>query len=95
MDARGSWVCTIKRNPVGRVDEVTVFGEPVPLVLPVTLGFALHEHHSNIQMTALDLFLTLIICILFSPLSCPVVWCHVLYTLVEICPPILITSVAV
>ena len=81
MDARGSWVCTIKRNPVGRVDEVTVFGEPVPLVLPVTIGFALHEHHSNIQMTALEwfffvgLFLTLIICILFSPLSCPVVWC--------------------
>ena len=55
---------------------VTVFGEPVPLVLPVTIGFALHEHHSNIQMTALEwfffvgLFLTLIIiiCILYSPL---------------------------
>ena len=31
-----------------------VFGEPVPLVLPVTLGFVLHEHHSNKQMTALE-----------------------------------------
>ena len=59
---------------------VTVFGEPVPLVLPVTLcWFVFSPNNLHSVLT----------------LSCPVVWCHVLYTLVEICPPILITSVAV
>ena len=78
-------------------------GEPVPLVLPVTLGFSLHEHHSNIQMSGC-IGVVFLCWFVFNPnnlqsvltpvLSRGLVSYHVLY-LVEICPPILITSVAV
>ena len=111
MDARGSWVCAhSKETQWAGLRMVTAFGEPVPLVLPVTLGFSLHEHHSNIQMNGcigvLFVFILVFLCwFVFNPnnlhsvltpvLSRGLVSYHVLYTLVEICPPILITSVAV
>ena len=45
MDGRGIWVCTTKRNPVGRKKRASVGGEPVPLLPSVALGLSLHEHH--------------------------------------------------